>query len=311
MKSSSPDRDHVGIYRDKITEEICNALGFSRRGTMSQLLGPLFGYPAGRFARVIARADDEVRFSGLSGGARRLLADLSLTADVRGAENIPKSGPLLVVSNHPGAYDSIVIMSRIPRKDLKVVLSDVALTRAFSAARQYFIYAPLDTAGRRTALLASIDHLQSGGALLLFPHDEVEPDPETGHGAMDAIQDWSRSIEIMLRRVADTRLQVVMASGILMSRFLHNPLVRLRKSAPKRQKLAGVLQIIQQIVFPRSVQPQIHLSFGTPVKGKDLPEDGLMPAVIENARRLLADHLSFVGSQRRFAPRDDISHTPN
>jgi hypothetical protein len=305
MKSLSSCPDHVEVYRDKITEEICKALGFSRQGTMSRFLGPLFRYPARRFAKVIARADDEVRSSGLSGGSRRLLADLSLKADVRGAENIPKSGPLLVVSNHPGAYDSIVIMSCVPRKDLKVVLSDVALTRAFSAARQYFIYAPLDTAGRRTALLASIDHLKSGGALLLFAHDEVEPDPETGHGAMDAIQDWSRSIEIMVRSVVDTRLQVVMASGILMSRFLHSPLVKLQKSAPKRQKLAGVMQIIQQIVFPRSVQPQMHLSFGTPVKGKDLPGDGMMPAVIDIARRLLADHLSYVRSLRRVAPWDD------
>jgi hypothetical protein len=307
MKSSSLDQDHVGIYRDKITEEICNALGFSRHGTMSRFLGPLFRYPAGRFGGIIARADDEVRSSGLSGGARQLLADLSLTANVRGADNIPKSGPLLLVSNHPGAYDSIVIMSCVPRKDLKVVLSDVALTRAFLAARQYFIYAPLDTAGRMTALRVSIDHLKSGGALLLFAHDEVEPDPETGHGAMDAIQDWSRSIEIMLRKVADTRLQVVMASGILMSRFLHNPLVRLRKSAPKRQKLAGVLQIIQQIVCPQTVQPQIHLSFGTPVKGIDLPEDGLMPAVIEIARRLLADHLCFARSDPEFARIDAFS----
>lgn len=271
---------------------------------MFRWLGPLVRFPADRFARIIARADDEVRSSGLSGGARRLLADLSIAADVRGADTIPESGPLLLVSNHPGAYDSIVIMSCVPRKDLKVVLSDVALTRAFSAARRYFIYAPLDSAGRGTTLLASIDHLRRGGALLLFPHDEVEPDPETGHGAGDAIQDWSRSIDIILRRVPEARLQVVMASGILMSRFLNSPFVRLRKTAPKRQKLAGVLQIVQQVAFPRSVRPNIHLSFGPPIQGIDLPGECLMPAVIENARRLLADHLEFVRSRRRFPPRD-------
>jgi len=259
---------------------------------MCRLLGPFFRYPADRFGRMIARADNETRSSGLSGGARRILADLSLKVTVRGAENIPKDGPLLVVSNHPGAYDSVVIMSCIPRKDLKVILSDVALTRAFSAARQYFIFAPLDSAGRATALRASLDHLQSGGALLIFAHDEVEPDPEMDSGAAESIRDWSRSIEIMLRRVPETWLQVAMASGILMSRFLHSPLVKIRKTAPKRQKLAEFIQVSQQMVFPRSVQPQMHLSFGTPVKGFNLPGDDLMPAVIKIARRLLEDHLA-------------------
>jgi len=290
--NQSSGQEQAAVYREKIIDEIFYALGFSRTGLMRRLLGPLFKYPANRFGRVIARADNEVRSSGLSGGARQILSYLSLFASIRGAENIPVDGPLLVVSNHPGAYDSVVIMSCIPRKDLKVILSDVAFTRAFSAACQYFIYAPLNTVGRMAALRASIDHLKNGGALLVFAHDEVEPDPEVSPGAMESIQDWSRSIEIMLRRVPDTWLQVTMVSGILMPRFLHSPLVKIRKTAPKRQKLAEFLQVSQQMVFPRSIQTNIHISFATPVKGMDLAEDELMPAVIKIARQLLEDHLA-------------------
>ncbi len=289
---SSKDLVRVAEYREKIIDEILYALGFPRHGIMRRALGPLFRYPAGRFGRIIARADDAIRISGLCGGARRIMADLELQASVRGAENIPGDGPLLVVSNHPGAYDSVVIMSCIPRKDLKVILSDVAFTRAFAAARHHFIYAPLDTAGRMAAFRTSLGHLKNGGALLIYAHDEVEPDPDLSPGAMESIGEWSRSIEIMLRAVPNAWLQLTMASGILMSRFLNNPLVRIRRSAPKRQKLAEFFQVSRQMISPRSVRPHPRVSFAAPVKGMDLPQNDMMPTVIAMARRLLADHLA-------------------
>jgi len=301
MTPSSCRRD-VAEYREKITDEICRALGFSPAGAARRLLGPLFRYPAGRFAGIIARADDEIRSSGLSGGARSVLADLSLKPTVRGAEQVPADGPLLIVSNHPGAYDSLAIMASVPRKDLKVVISDVGFTRAFTAAREYYIYAPRDTAGRMKALRASIAHLAKGGALLLFAHVEVEPDPETSPGAGEALRDWSRSIGIILRRVPEARLQVSIASGILMPRFLDSPLVRIRRNAPQRQKLAEFLQVSWQMVSPRSVRPEIHLSFSAPAGGRELPRDGLMPAVIAMAERLLEDHLAAVRAMPGCSP---------
>jgi hypothetical protein len=289
-RSSEPE--HVSAYREKIIDEICYAFGISRSGLMRRWLGPLFRYPAGRFGRIAACVDREVGSSGLTGGARRILPDLSLKTTVRGAENIPAHGPLLVASNHPGAFDSLAIMSCIPRKDLKVVLSDVPFTHAFSVAGRYFIYVPPDAAGRMTALRASMDHLQRGGALLTFAHGDVEPDPELGPGAAEAIQDWSRSIEIMLRRVPETWLQVAISSGVLLSKFVHSPIVRIRKTAPTRQKLAEVLQISRQMIFPRSIRTHVHISFAKPVQGMDLIGDEMMPAVIRIARRLLEDHLA-------------------
>jgi hypothetical protein len=290
--NQSSDQEHVAVYREKIIDEICHAFGFSRNGMMRRLLGPLFRHPANRFGRIAARMDDEARTSGISGGTRRILPDFSLKTTVRGADNIPVDGPLLIVSNHPGALDSVAIMSCIPRKDLKVLVSDVAFTHAFSVSRQYFIYVPPDTAGRMTALRASIDHLQSGGALLLFAYADVEPDPELGPGAGESIQDWSRSIEIMLRKVPNTRLQVTIVSGVLMSKFVHSPIVKMRKTALAQQKLAEFLQISQQMIFPRSVQTNVHISFAKPVKGMDFAKEEMMPDVIKIARRLLEDHLA-------------------
>jgi len=290
--SPQSKQEEVAVYRDRIIDEICYALGVGRSGVMRRLLGPLFKRPAGRFGRIAARADLEVRSTGISGGARQILPDFSLTVSARGVELIPQDGPLLVVSNHPGALDSLAILSRIPRKDLKVFLSDVPFTRAFSAARQYFIFVPPERAGRLAALRGSIDHLRSGGALLIFPHGDVEPDPEVSPGAAESIQGWSRSIEIMLRRVPESWLQAAIVSGVLAQKSVRSPFVKIRKDPARRQKLAEVLQLSRQMAFPRSVRTHVHVSFAKPVKGPDLAKEELMPALIGVARRLLDDHLA-------------------
>ena len=290
--SPQSKQEEVAVYRDRIIDEICYALGVGRSGVMRRLLGPLFKRPADRFGRIAARADAEVESSGISGGARRILPDFSLTVSARGTELIPTDGPLLVVSNHPGALDSVAIMSCIPRKDLKVLLSDVPFTRTFSTARRYFIYVPPEAGGRSATLRASIEHLRSGGSLLIFAHGDVEPDPEVGPGAWESIQDWSRSAEIMLRQVPESWLQVTIASGVLARKFVRNPIVRIRKSPARRQKLAEVLQLSQQMVFPSSVRTHVHVSFVKPVKGVDLAKQEVMPALIRIARRLLEDHLA-------------------
>ena len=284
------------VFREKIIDEIFYALGLPRRGPLRRWLGPVFRLPAGRFGRIAAAADVESGRTGITGGARRILPHLSLNPLARGTGNIPSDGPLLVASNHPGAYDSVAILSCIPRKDMKVFISDVAFSRAFSSAGRYFIYTPKNKPGRMSALKASIDHLQSGGSLLIFAHGDVEPDPEFNPGAGEAIGDWSRSLEIMLRRVPEARLLVTIASGVLMPKFRKNPIVNIRKTAARRQKLAEVLQISQQMVFPR-LRTDVHVSFARPVKGKDLAGAALMADVSRIARGLLEDHLAALGSR--------------
>jgi hypothetical protein len=287
-------RQLVASYRERIIDEIVRAIGLPPSGVARRLLGPFFRLPAGRFAGIMARADEQAGLLGLPGVARSFLADLGLEPVVRGAEGIPKDGPLIVASNHPGAYDSLAIMAAVPRKDLKVMISDVGFTRALAAAREFFIYAPHETAGRTRTLREAIRHLAGGGSLLIYPHMEVEPDPELSPGAREALGDWSRSVEILLRRVPRARLQVAIASGILLPRFIESPIVKVRRGAAKRQKLAEFLQVSWQMVFPKRVRPGIRLSFAAPVAAQDLPSDRMMPAIIEIAGRLLEAHMAAV-----------------
>jgi len=288
------DRQDLPAYRERIIDEIVRALTGSPSGPARLLLGPLFRLPAARFARILARADGEIRLAGLPGGARSILRDFGLEPVVWGAGSIPKAGPLIIASNHPGAYDSLAIMASVRRPDLKVVISDVGFTRALTTAGRHFVYARNTPAGRAQALRMSLRHLAGGGALLIYPHTEVEPDPETCAGAEEALGEWSRSLEIMLRRAPGTRLQVAIASGILLPRFIDSPLVRVRRSPARRQKLAEFLQVSWQMMFPRRVRPRIHLTFAPPVPGSDLPDGRVTPSVIGIARRTLETHLAAV-----------------
>lgn len=295
------EMEKVAVFREKIIKEIFHAFGLTRdtiaNAAARTFLGPLFKYPAGQMGRIAARAEEAALTSGITGSARRILTDFSMKVSARGAEKIPLEGPLLVVSNHPGGLDSVALLSSIPRKDVNVVISDVPFTRAFEAAGRHFLYTPKHAAGRMAALKASMGRLKKGEALLIFPHGEVEPDPEICPPplAEAAVGGWSRSIELMLRKVPETRLMAAITSGVVLPRFARSLLTKVRRSAPRRQKVAEVMQFIRQMARPGSVKLNVRLSFADPVEGRELL--GLnggrdtMPAVIEMARGLLADHL--------------------
>ena len=278
--------------RAKIMDEISYALGFGRQGLRRLLIRPIVWLPASRFAWIAARFDHHVPTEGLPGGSRQLLSDLMVRVVARGEENIPIDGPLLVVSNHPGAYDSVSIASRIPRPDLKIVVTDVPFLRAVPNTDKQFIYVPAEIDGRMAALRKAIQYLQEGGSVLIFAHGEVEPDPGFMQGAWEAIGEWSSSVEVMLRKVPDTWLQVVIASDVLFENFVKNPITHLQKTTSKRQKLAEFLQVGQQLVFPSSLHNEVHISFANPVRGADLGSRNLMPKVIEIAREQLKEHMS-------------------
>ena len=124
------------------------------------------------------------------------------------------------------------------------------------------------------ALRQAVAHLQAGGALMLFPHGDVEPDPASMPGAHKALGDWSPSVEVLLRKAPQAVLQIVIASGVLLPRFAGSPVVRIRRKPEHRQKLAEIIQVIQQLLFPRSLESRVQPLFGRPVQPRSCPRAG-------------------------------------
>jgi len=280
--------------RGYITDEIFAAFNFPLDGWQRRILWPLFWLPAHLFASLAAGVDENTAKMGIPEAARRLLPRFVKDIKVCGTENIPLEGPLVIASNHPGAYDSVAILSSLPRNDLKIVVSDVPFLRNLPALGQHMIYTISGAHGRMTALRSMIRQVQEGGAVLIFPSGLVDPDPAVSNQAYQKLGAWSPSLELVMRKVPEVKILVTIVSGVLSPACLRNPLTRLPKLDWQKQKLAEFLQVMQQLVFARSFGLIPKISFAQPFTAKELLDNGdstdILQLIIEQARQLLAVH---------------------
>jgi hypothetical protein len=284
----------VDELRRSLIDEIATVLGLSPSGLPRKLLSPLFWPAAHRFSKLAARFDQAVAEMGLREAARWVLPHFVPGVQVRGTEAIPHEGPLLVASNHPGTVDSLAILANLPRDDVKVVASGLPFVRALPGIRRHLIYIPREGLGRTTALREALRHLDADGALLIFPSGRVDPDPAILPGAYEALSTWSRSLDLILHRLPNTRVLPTIVSGVLSPKWLHHPLVWIRRGAREQQLLAEFLQVIQQMVFGLRSSSMPQVTFGSSVTAAELDRgDGstsFLGSIVERAQRLLAEH---------------------
>ncbi|HSV85386.1 MAG TPA: hypothetical protein VLH85_02355 [Levilinea sp.] len=293
--------EQVLHFRERITDELFGAFGFNKTGLLRRMFGWMFYLPANRFARMIAEADEAATIGGLPAACKKVMDHLAISIHAAGVENLDVDGPLMILSNHPGAYDSVAIGSLVPRKDFSIIAGKIPLYSALEKASEHLIFAPpvKDTAGRMLTLRKAIEHLKRGGALLQFGGGTIEPDPAVQPGASEWFSRWSGSVEIMLRKAPETRVVLTLASGVLLERFFNHPLARLRRHPVGQRRLAEFLQVLQQLTMPGTVRIEPRLYFAPPLTVPELMaeagESRLMPVLIERIRALLRDQAPRLG----------------
>jgi hypothetical protein len=208
-------------------------------------------------------------------------------------ENIPAQGPLVIASNHPAAVDSLVISAHVMRPDYKVIIGDIPFFENLPHVREHAIFAPEDNDmyGRMRAVRESLRHLKSGGALLIFARGGIEADPDFMPNPDGEFNQWSRSLDIFLRRVPQTRLLVTMVSGVIHQAVMRNPLMWFRKERSDRQRLAFGYQMMRQALSGRELfglTPRV--TFGEIVEGA---HQDVLGQVHESARRVLRQHMEW------------------
>jgi hypothetical protein len=282
----------VAELRRAISTEILIAFGLSRSSRLQGVLRPLVWPPAQRFASLAAEFDRQVALGGWPAACRWVLPRFVDGVHVVGGENVPASGPLVVVSNHPGSYDVLALSVALGREDLKILVSDVPFLRNMLAASRHMIYT--DTAAGTEARLGAgregVRHLRAGGALLVYASAQVDPDPALLPGASEALEAWSASLSLFARRVPDLQVLVAIVSGVLSPACYRHPLTRIRRDRRLRQFLAEFLQVGQQVLFGRRFGLEPTVRFAPPLCAARLDDQADVRALaIALARQLLGE----------------------
>jgi 1-acyl-sn-glycerol-3-phosphate acyltransferase len=285
-------------------DEICGVFGMPLEDHWRGFLESLFQRTARSFASFGATFDQKVALWGLEGASRWAVSRFASEILVDGEEAIPAQGPLIVAANHPGSFDVLAITSQIPRPDLKVVASGLGFLRNLPELSRHLIYVPrYDTQGRMGVVRAVIHHLAEGGAVLIFPGGNIEPDPAVLPGAPDALGLWSNSLEVVLRRVPQAQVVVSIVSGVLTRAALRNPLSPFIHSRRDRQKVAEIVQVALQMLLrtPLGLAPRVTFTRLPP----DEARETRMAQLVNAARRQIDEHASrwgrLPGGQRPMA----------
>jgi hypothetical protein len=288
------EQSQIDQLQQLITDEIFKAMGWVEHGMGRKLFNPLFTVATRHFSELFAGLEEQLDQHGLPQAASWLLPNFVQGCKIGGSENIPQKGPLVIACNHPGAVDSVLVAANAGRQDLKIIGGDIPFLVHLPNVSRHMIYTSYtDMHVRMAVVRQSIRHLQENGSLLLFARTTTEPDPAVMPGALAELEHWSRSLEVILERVPDTRVVVAIVSGVLRPESLRHPFTWLRrKTRVDYQRLAMFIQIIQQMVLGQNFALVPKLTFGPVLDAKTLRHDGRpLLNIIACAKQLMQEHL--------------------
>lgn len=286
------------VLTEKLVLEMTKALGLPQTEAIRRFVSTLAGKPVRRFTELAAELDSVVQHEGIAGGARWLLPLFVQGYSARGVENIPPGGPLVIASNHPAYVDSVVISAHVARGDYKVIIGEIPFFKQLPHIRRNAIFAPDsgDVLGRMLVIRDVIRHLESDGAILIFPRGGIEPDPAWMPHPDREFDCWSRSLEIFLRRVPRTQVLVTMVSGVISKRAMRHPFTWIRRQRPDRQRLAFMYQFLRQMAAGRELfglAPRV--TFGEVINAHNTTDrEHLLQTITFVAHNLLKTHMAEV-----------------
>jgi hypothetical protein len=241
-------------------DDLVAAFGWQKHALPREFLRRAFRRPAAKFASQMLAFDHLVGQAGLPEGARRASTRFVRGIRVFGKENLPATGPVLYLSNHPGMTDTVCLFAALRRPDLRIIAFRRPFLQALPNISQHLIYVSDDPAERMGALRKGSGHLREGGALLTFPAGQIEPDPDVYPGALESLSGWLDSAGVFVRFAPQTKIVPLLVRNVLWDKAVRHPLTRLRPSREQREQLGASFQLLLQLMFnltPVTVKVQV------------------------------------------------------
>ena len=222
--------------------------------------------------------------------ASRWLVEIAARAlQVRGAENVPATGPVLFLGNHAGLGDAFALLSASPRRDTRVLAYNFGILPGLKEMHRHVIV--VDKSAPYPAMRQSLRHLRAGKSLLIYPRGEIEDDPALDlDSAQASLSEWSRSIELYVRHVPDLTVMPCAVGGVISRRALRNPVVRRYRDKDKRHFLAATFQMM----FPFYRDPVVSLHFGRPLRGESAAHQTVLAQMAELLRSVNAEQRALI-----------------
>jgi 1-acyl-sn-glycerol-3-phosphate acyltransferase len=203
------------------------AMAPQREGLARQAIAAALQIPAVMLARSLTALDHDLARRTIADSAQRRLAHYgaSLAIDRR-SPALPGTGPLLIVSNHPGLFDALALFASFgstERDDLSILAARRPLLTALPNLSRRLLSIDPGASGS-VALKRAVRHLRSGGALLHFPAGQIEPDPRVAPRSRALLLPWKPGLDVLLSAAArgrdDVRVVVAAVSGVVSRRAL-------------------------------------------------------------------------------------------
>lgn len=281
---------------DDLVFELNKGLGFKKGGLSHTLLRPLVWKPMYRFSEMATLFEYRLVQEGWQKASAWFITHFVDQIRSQGTELLPKEGPLLVASNHPGAYDSLVISSMLPRDDLKIISSDIPFVKKLPDTSQHLIFSDMDPHSRMQAARQALRHLKNGGALLVFARGTMDPDPAFMPNTEVELTRWTSSLGMFLRNIPQARIAVSIISGVLCPRYINHPSTYFRRGRVHKQRLSEFFQVMHQLMSPGKLMVTPNLSFGKAYSMEELGLSGvkdintITKAVIQKAQEQFKVH---------------------
>lgn len=289
------DQANIELLSESLTDELVGAVGLPKTRFNHWLFWRLFRWIMQRMAEIGVPFNRITRDEGLPAASKWVLKKWCHTPLSRGEENIPAEGPLFVISNHPGAYDALVLFSLLGRKDIQWISSEIPFLDLLPDLRQHVLFANRkDTTQGMTVLRKIAAQLKRGGTIVYFGSGHRDPDPAAYAGAMAAIDSWLTIVDPLYRVVPGLRVLPVMMSGMISEKWANHPLTWLRRAPIDKHRLAEFGQVITQLVRPGKYFVTPAISFGKSYSESELmeidPSATPQAAIIQIGRELFEQH---------------------